>query len=126
QAGQSGRGIEFAAKHAEAIYSLQARMDGMVKYMNQIKPAAAALGKTPRVFFGIQPILGGTEAEARSKLEALKHEFPIDAGVSGLSHFFGKNLGNDDLDRPLSHFETEASRGLLETFLDSMDGRMPT
>ena len=74
QAGQSGRGMRFAADHADAIYALHPRLDSMKKFMTDVRAARTNAGKPgdPKVFFGLQPILGGTEEEARKILARLQ------------------------------------------------------
>jgi long-chain alkane monooxygenase len=127
QAGQSERGMEFAARHAEAIYSLQARVETMQKFVSQVEAAARLAGAPrPRVMFGIQPFLGGTEEQARRRFEDLRESVPIDAALNRLSGMIGANLGARDLDKPLEAFETQASRGLLAATVESMEGRQPT
>jgi long-chain alkane monooxygenase len=66
-AGSSGRGREFALRHAEVIFSIQPHAAGIRRFMQQLRDAARAQGRASpvRVTFGVQPILGGTEEEAR-------------------------------------------------------------
>jgi FMN-dependent oxidoreductase (nitrilotriacetate monooxygenase family) len=128
QAGQSGRGMQFAATHADAIYALQPRLESMTKFMHDVRAAAQAVGNPldPKVFFGLQPILGGTEEEARKRRQELADSIPIQAGLSRLSGMIGIDLSKYDLDQPLESIETQASRGLLASTMDSVEGRPPT
>jgi FMN-dependent oxidoreductase (nitrilotriacetate monooxygenase family) len=128
QAGQSGRGMLFATKHADAIYALQPNIEFMKKFMSQVRSAAAQNGKTiqPKVFFGVQPFLGGTEEEARRRYEELRDNVRLETALNRLSGMIGVDLSEYDLDGPLQNFETEASRGLLAATLGSMEGRSPT
>jgi FMN-dependent oxidoreductase (nitrilotriacetate monooxygenase family) len=67
QAGSSGRGQQFAMKHADVVFAIQPNLPGMKKFMADFHAAAVAEGRTnpPGVTFGIQPIVGGTEEEAK-------------------------------------------------------------
>jgi long-chain alkane monooxygenase len=128
QAGQSGRGMQFAATHADAIYGLQPRLDSMKKFMTDVRMAAKASGNSedPKVFFGLQPILGGTEAEAKRRRQELSDNIPLDAALSLISGMIGVDLGKHDLDASLESIDTQASRGLLAATMDSVEGRAPT
>lgn len=127
QAGQSGRGMKFAARHADAVYSLHARLETMRKFVENIRTAAEESGKAaPPVFFGIQPILGGTESEAKARQKAFLDAIPLPAAIGRLSGMIGVDLGRFDPDQPLEELDTQASRGLLAATLESMEGRRPT
>lgn len=128
QAGQSGRGMQFATKHADAIYALQPNLEAMVKFLSQVRVAAVDNGRSeePKVYFGIQPFLGGTEEEARRNYEDLRENIPIETGLGRLSGMIGLNLSKLDLDSPLEQFETDGSRGLLTATLEAFPGRSPT
>jgi FMN-dependent oxidoreductase (nitrilotriacetate monooxygenase family) len=128
QAGQSGRGMLFATKHADAIYSLQPNAEAMRKFLSELGAAAKQNGKTaqPKAFFGIQPFLGGTEAEARRRYEELRGNIRLETALNRLSGMIGVDLSRHDPDSPLEDFKTDASRGLLTATLAAMPGRSPT
>jgi FMN-dependent oxidoreductase (nitrilotriacetate monooxygenase family) len=128
QAGQSGRGMQFGAKHGEAIYSLQPRAELMKDYVSRIRATAErdGHGRTPRVFFGIQPYIGGTEAEARRRYEELRDNVPIDLAVSRLSALAGIDLSQFDLDSELDGLTTQAGQGLLTALMRLTEGRSST
>jgi FMN-dependent oxidoreductase (nitrilotriacetate monooxygenase family) len=128
QAGQSGRGLEFAATHADAIYALQSRLESMKAFVCRARETTARLDRKrdPRIFFGLQPIIGGTEAEARARAEALKQRVPLDVAMNRLGAMIGVDLAKHDPDKPLEDISTEASRGILMAVLDSIGDRAPT
>jgi long-chain alkane monooxygenase len=128
QAGSSGRGIRFAATHADAIYSLQPSLSAMKKYLSEVRSAAAALGNQadPKVFFGIQPFLGGTEEEAYKRLERFREEIPVDAALSRLGAIIGLDLHGWDIDKPLEDIKTQASQGLTAALKEWGRGKSPT
>ena len=128
QAGSSGRGMQFALKHAEVIFAIQAHVAGMRKSMDQLHTAAAAEGKGKdfKVLFGLQPIVRSTEAEARRRAEELAQRIPLDAILARLSGVFGVDLSKLDPDRPLAEMETQASRGLMAATATGADGTAVT
>jgi FMN-dependent oxidoreductase (nitrilotriacetate monooxygenase family) len=115
QAGSSGRGQQFAVKHAEVMFAIQPHLDGMQNYMRQLRSAAAAAErKDPLlVTFGIQPYIGGTEAEAKRRHEEVVNKFPIEAALARLSGSLGVDFSTFDLDKPMEEFDTQASRGMM-------------
>ena len=125
QAGSSGRGMQFAMKHAEVIFAIQGHVAGMKKSMEQLRSAASAAGRDNqvKVLFGLQPIVRSTEAEARQRKEELTQRIPLDAILARLSGVFGVDLSQFDPDRPLAEMETQASRGLMAATLTGADGQ---
>ncbi|MEZ5743347.1 MAG: NtaA/DmoA family FMN-dependent monooxygenase [Sphingomonadaceae bacterium] len=117
QAGSSGRGQQFALTHAEVVFSIQPNLAGMVKYMDEFRATAAAAGKpAPGVSFGIQPIVGGTEEEAKAKLNELVEKLPIDGCLARVSGTMGMDFSTFDIDQPLEEMNTSGSQGLLKAF----------
>jgi FMN-dependent oxidoreductase (nitrilotriacetate monooxygenase family) len=128
QAGQSGRGMQFAAMHSDAIYSLQPRVGTMERHMAGIRAAFKqhAPGRVPRVFYGVQPFLGGTEAEARRRHKEIHENVPIDLALNRLSALIGFDLSGHELDKPLEDITTEGGRGIFAALRDSIEGRTAT
>ena len=129
QAGSSGRGMQFAMKHAEVIFAIQAHLPGMLKTMDQLKTAAATHGHEHelKVILGLQPIVRSTEAEAKQRAEQLIERIPLDATLARLSGIVGVDLSQLDPDKPLVEMETQASKGLMAVFLSgSGDGKALT
>ena len=128
QAGSSGRGMEFAMKHAEVIFSIQAHVPGMQKTMAQLKSEALKHGVGERkVIFGLQPIVRSTEAEARRRMEELTQRVPLEANLARMSGVFGMDLSQFDPDQPLpdsSH--SQGSRGLMASAMTNEKGEQLT
>jgi FMN-dependent oxidoreductase (nitrilotriacetate monooxygenase family) len=118
QAGSSGRGQKFAMKHAEVVFAIQPNMATMKKFMSDFRALAAETGlaRTPGVTFGIQPIIGGTEREARAKLAALIERIPPEASIARLSGSMGVDFSGMELDQPLEEMQTQGSQGLMKAF----------
>lgn len=125
QAGSSGRGQQFALEHADVVFSIQPNLAGMKSFMKKFEAAAADAGvKAPGVSFGIQPIVGGTEEEAKKKLADLVERLPIDGCLARLSGTMGVDFSGMDLDQPLAEIETQASQGLMKAFAN-IEGDKP-
>lgn len=125
QAGSSGRGQQFAVSHADVVFSIQPNVAGMKRFMANLTEAAGVAGKkVPGVSFGIQPIVGGTEEEAKRKLADLVEKLPIDGCLARLSGTMGVDFAGMDLDQPLAEIETQASQGLMKAFAN-IEGDKP-
>ena len=79
QAGSSEDGKEFAARHAEAVFTAQQTLADAQRFYTDLKRRTAAHGRDPetiKVLPGIVPVIGSTEAEARlleEELDSLIH-----------------------------------------------------
>ncbi|MEW9855496.1 LLM class flavin-dependent oxidoreductase [Novosphingobium sp. M1R2S20] len=125
QAGSSGRGQQFAVSHADVVFSIQPNVPGMKRFKANLEDAARAAGqKAPGVSFGIQPIVGGTEEEAKRKLDDLVERLPIDGCLARLSGTMGVDFAGMELDQPLADIETQASQGLMKAFAN-IEGDKP-
>lgn len=72
QATASTAGLDFAARHAEAVYSNAGSPAQLRENVTELAHRAAQRGRTaPRVFTAIDLVLGETEAEARDKAREL-------------------------------------------------------
>lgn len=115
QAGSSGRGQRFAVTHADVVFSIQPQVAGMHAFMRQVRDAATAAGQPTdvKVTFGIQPIIGGTEAEARRLQQELLERVPIEGALARASGTLGIDFSQFDIDKPIENIETQASQGLM-------------
>src|SRR5215475_4406548 len=124
QAGSSGRGQRFAIKNADVVFAIQPHMTGMKTFMQQLHGAAReADAPAPKVTFGMQPILGGTEAEAKRRLEELSARIPLEAALSRLSGSLGVDFSKMDLDLPLEEQKTQGSEGLMKAMSASFENK---
>lgn len=126
QAGASGRGMQYAATHADAVYALQppAAMNG---YVAKVREAMALQGRAdPKVYFGIQPYVGSTEEEARSKLRDLEDKVPLGAALSRLGGLLGAQFKEEDLDEPFQPRNSQASQGWVAAVQRWDSTRPPT
>jgi long-chain alkane monooxygenase len=125
QAGSSGRGQQFAMKHADVVFAIQPNKPGMIKFMDDFRATAKQLGRDPApgVTFGIQPIVGGTEEEARRKFDAIVERIPLEGAIARLSGTMGVDFSGMDLDQPLAEMQTQGSQGLMKAFSNIVGDR---
>jgi FMN-dependent oxidoreductase (nitrilotriacetate monooxygenase family) len=116
QAGGSGRGREFAARHAECVLSNQNSVKGMKEYVDDVKKRAEKYQKQPpRVLFSIQPIVGETPEAAKEKEKAYlalaKTEPYIHGGLAFGSLSLGVDFSKFELDVPIKQqLETQGHK----------------
>ena len=114
QAGTSPKGIDLAAKYADAVFAIHPRPQDAASYYSNIKNRVAALGRDPEhcaILFGAQPIIGGSEAEALEKQEEHNNLVPLEGGMALLSghlNFDLSTLSPDD--EMMSRTEPELQR----------------
>ena len=117
QAGQSERGLEFAAKHAEAVFAAHQTPAAMKRVYDDLKARAKRYGRHPsdlKVLWGLMPIVGETEDAARAKERALIEAVPPLGGLTQLSTHLGYDLSRVPLDATLEDFAAENGQGLLQ------------
>lgn len=124
QAGSSGRGQRFAAKHADAIFAIQPSAESMRKLVDKFADGAKQAGRPggSRVTFGLHVVLGGTEEEAKREYAHIVDRIPIEGALSRLSGSLGVDFSKFELDKPLEEMETQSSRGLMVSAMTSMAG----
>jgi FMN-dependent oxidoreductase (nitrilotriacetate monooxygenase family) len=110
QAGTSPRGTQFALRHSDVIFAIRRHRDNMVEFMQELRETAN--GSDPKVVFGMQAIVGSTEADAKRKQEELA-DMPIEAALTRFSGSMGVDFSQYDLDRPMEEMDTQQSRGLM-------------
>lgn len=104
QAGASDTGRDLAASIAEVVFAVQQDIESSRAFAEDIKARAARMGRNPahvKVMPGVSPILGGSVAEARAKLDQLGEFLDPVAALRVLSERLGQDLSNYDLDGPV-------------------------
>ncbi|MEO1266073.1 MAG: NtaA/DmoA family FMN-dependent monooxygenase, partial [Pseudomonadota bacterium] len=108
QAGVSPAGRDFAARHADAIFAIQPVPKHAKAYRDDVRARVAGFGRAPdacKVMFGMQPILGDTDAEARERQAFHNSLVTAEGGLAILSAHLDFDLGTLDLDKPLIDYE---------------------
>lgn len=119
QAGASPKGRAFATKYAEAIFAIQPFVEGAREYYEDMKTRMENCGRNPahcKILFGVQPIVGRTEQEAREKQEFHNNLVSPEAGLTILSGHMDYDLSTLDLDQVFKHFEVSSVQGLIDMY----------
>ncbi|MFF3919032.1 LLM class flavin-dependent oxidoreductase [Streptomyces sp. NPDC001852] len=101
QAGSSEDGKAFAARYAEAVFTAQQTLADAQAFYADLKSRTARAGRDPehiKVLPGIVPVLGSTEAEARSAEQLLEDHIVYDHGVRRLESLLQLPDGALELD----------------------------
>lgn len=119
QAGSSGPGMAFAAKHAEVIFIAAHKPEVAKKRVDAARQGAAAAGRDPaslKVLALLCPIVGKTDEEAELKYkEHLAHG--SDQGALALfGGWTGIDLSTLDDDEELRATESNAIKSAVENF----------
>ena len=104
QAGSSEDGRDFAARHAEAIFTAQQELDDAVAFAADVRRRAAAQGRDPstiRILPGLSPVIGDTEAAALARKQELDELSIPEYGLLQLKRLAGVDLSHLPLDAPV-------------------------
>jgi FMN-dependent oxidoreductase (nitrilotriacetate monooxygenase family) len=103
QAGSSPQGRDFAARYAEAIFTVQTVKEEAIAYYGDLKDRVRRHGRDPdgvAILPGLSIVMGGTEAEARARLDELDQ---LAEGLPALESFaisLGLEPADLDPDQP--------------------------
>lgn len=140
QAGSSGRGQRFAARHAECVFISPPNKEVGRRTVQALREQLVLAGRRPddvKVFVGAAVVPGRTEAEAREKHADYLRYASREAGLAHFAASTGIDFARYDLDEPVDYSPTNAiesatrtakqqgwtRRKLLEMF--SLGGRYP-
>ena len=104
QAGTSGRGQQFAAQHAEAVFIGGTDKAVIRKTVDGLRAQVAATGRRPddvKVILGISVVPGETTAQAREKHAEYVRYASAEAGLAHFSSSIGVDLSRYALDEPI-------------------------
>lgn len=120
QAGASNRGRDFAAKHAEAVFTtLASNIAELKAFVSDIRKRTVKFGRNGediKIFPAIVPIVGSTEAEAQAKYEELTSYVSYEGTVALLSGHTGVDFSSYDPDQYVENVVTNASHGFLQKY----------
>ena len=136
QAGSSEVGREFAARHAEAVFTAHLDMRTAVDFYKDPKSRAKAQGRDPDgvvILPGFSPIIAGTEAEAKKIAQELDELADVEGGRKRLTgRFGGCDFSHLPLDRPLTTDDfpdpatVQAARSRTEVIVGMVAREKPT
>lgn len=119
QAGTSGAGKAFAAKHAEGVF-LSTYDAAMARGLaDDVRARAAAYGRDPASlkFFSIATVVvAPTDAQAQAKYQDYARYASWEGSLARWSALMLIDLSRLDPDAPLEHVETDGIRGMVEVF----------
>ncbi len=119
QAGASGRGRDFAAKHAEVIFAIQPFVEGAAAYYTDVKQRMAKWGRQPhdcKILFGVQPFVAETERAAQDKQAFHNSLVPLEGAVAHLSGAVGYDFSQSPLDEVVESFASPRSQGVIDMY----------
>jgi FMN-dependent oxidoreductase (nitrilotriacetate monooxygenase family) len=122
QAGASKSGIDFAGKHAEAIYTDYSTVPMLKEYLEQVRAAAVRHGRAPndvKIFAAMCPILGRTLEEAQAKHDKAFSLISIQSGMAKFGGYTNIDLSKYLLKEPFNLEVGEADNlitGVLKDF----------
>jgi FMN-dependent oxidoreductase (nitrilotriacetate monooxygenase family) len=129
QAGSSGRGRDFAAKHAEAIFAVHPNIDRMREYTDDLDARLAEFDRKPgsvKLIFGVQTVVAETRREAQEKYERIKACIPEEGALAWMSGHFGLDFSQYDPDEYIQNIEVPGIQGLFESILYAKGGEPVT
>ena len=104
QAGGSEDGIDLAARHADAVFTVAHTLDSAIAYAEKLRHRLHDFGRpadSVLIFPGLVTILGRTEEEAREREHELWKLSSDDSGLAWLSGLMQIDVSAFDLDKPL-------------------------
>ncbi|MCU6797566.1 LLM class flavin-dependent oxidoreductase [Paenibacillus sp. WQ 127069] len=119
QAGNSTRGREFAAKHAECIFLNTPTIEATRFIVQDIRERAEKQGRDPAkvLFFPkLTPIVGRTETEAQSRYESFLQYSSTEGIFALLGAWSGIDFSKLGDDKLLEFVEKRDNRGIIETW----------
>ena len=119
QAGQSERGRELAARHAEVMFTITPSLPAMQAHYADVKARMERFGRRPEdlaVLPAVMPIVGATESEAQEKYETMQNIATIEAGLNWVSGYTGWDFASVDAGTPLSELDSSQFFGVQSAF----------
>ncbi|HTR86244.1 MAG TPA: LLM class flavin-dependent oxidoreductase [Reyranella sp.] len=128
QAGTSGKGRDFAARYADAVFAIQPNLEGARALYADVKQAVVAHGRPAsacKFLFGVQPIVGRSRAEAEDRQAEHNGLVPLEGGLAILSGHLDFDLSTLPLDTIMAH-RSEPKLQRMQTRYRTMTGELLT
>lgn len=132
QAGSSDTGKDFAARHAEAVFTAHMEAATAKAFYQDLKSRIAAFGRKPEqtlILPGLSPMIGSTAAEAERYADEINHLADPEVGRKRLSgRFGGYDFSHLPLDKVLTAEDfpdpatVEAARSRAEVIVGVVRG----
>ncbi|MFD9942736.1 NtaA/DmoA family FMN-dependent monooxygenase [Nonomuraea sp. NPDC059023] len=122
QAGDSDEGREFAAAHADVIFTPHGGLEDGKRFYADVKRRLARYGREPhqlKIMPGVTFALGDTEAEAAGNAAAIRRQqVGPQTATAFLEQVWGRDMSAYDAEGPLPDIEPDLSEGVSQ-------GRVP-
>ena len=125
QAGSSGRGRDFAAKHAEAIFAILPTINTMKAYSEDLNNRLEKFGRPPgsvKLIYGLQTVVDVTRERAQEKWEFIKSHLPLEAALTVMSGHMMVDFSQFDLDDDVKNIEVPGIQGVMDAMSQLKDG----
>lgn len=119
QAGASPAGKDFAAQHAEVIFSIKRNAADMRSFVDDMTVRAAKFGRRRedlKIIFAAQVIQGDTHDEAVDKQRTLVELAAVEPSLAKMSGITGADLSKYDVDAPIVDVDVPGAQGILDAF----------
>lgn len=117
QAGSSGRGQAFGARHAECVFISSQSKDATRKLVQSIRDGAVREGRDPdaiKIFMGLTVVTGRTDQEAQERFREYASYASPEAGLAHFSAGTGIDFSKYELDEPIRAAKTNAIESLTK------------
>lgn len=111
QAGGSPQGVALAARHADAVFTVNHTLEAAKDFAGRVRSLAARHGRRPEeilILPGLFPVLGSTEKEARERKDWLDELAGEEEELVGLAATIGLDPADLKLDAELPWEKVEA------------------
>jgi long-chain alkane monooxygenase len=118
QAGSSGRGQRFAARHAECVFISAPNRAAARETVRALREELVRAGRRPddvKVFVGAAVVPGATEQEAREKYADYRQYASREAGLAHFASSTGIDYAQYDLDEPVDYTPGNAIESATRT-----------
>ncbi|MBF6560973.1 MAG: NtaA/DmoA family FMN-dependent monooxygenase [Candidatus Binataceae bacterium] len=129
QAGQSGRGIRFGARHGEAIFVTYPTVEAARPRIARIREAAREEGRDPahiKLLAGLAVVVAETAEEARLKERRLRSYASPEGGFALFGGWTGIDLAKFKDDDVLDGLDSEGIKAAARWFTAAHPGRIAT
>ncbi|MCU1437644.1 MAG: hypothetical protein JWP66_731 [Naasia sp.] len=119
QAGTSSAGRAFAAKHAEAVFTVAPTPATLRRYVDDIRRIAEIEGRDPRslkIYTEITIVTAATDQAAQAKYEEYLAYTDYEGALAFYAGITGIDLSQLDPHQPLQYVDTDSARFALEIF----------
>jgi FMN-dependent oxidoreductase (nitrilotriacetate monooxygenase family) len=119
QAGTSSTGRAFAARNAEAVFTVAPTPQTLRPFVDDIRRIAAEHGRDPRsikVFTEVTTVVAPTDAEAKAKYEEYLKWTDYEGALAFYAGVTGVDLSQLDPHQPLQYVDTDSARFALDIF----------